>query len=45
MTFAVFVDGEGYVADVSAPSREEAVKFLMCVGYAASTIELREVVE
>lgn len=43
MSFAVYVDGEGYIGDVSAPTREGAVEFLERQGYAAGTFELREV--
>ena len=43
MSFAVYVDGEGYIGDVSAPTREGAVDFLVRQGYEAGTFELREV--
>lgn len=43
MEFAVYVDGEGYIGDVSAPTREHAVDFLVQQGYAEGTFELREV--
>jgi len=45
MTYAVYVDGEGYIGDVSAPSRVEAVRFLMGQGIDVENVELREVVE
>lgn len=43
MSFEVHVDGEGYIGDVSAPTRECAVEFLERQGYEAGTFELREV--
>lgn len=45
MSFAVYVDGEGYIGDVSAPTREGAVDFLASQGYELGTFELREVFE
>lgn len=45
MLFAVYTDQEGYIGDVSAPSREVAVKFLAGQGYAPGTFELRELVD
>jgi hypothetical protein len=45
MSFAVYVDGEGYIGDVSAPTRELAVDFVVRQGYAEGTFELREVFE
>lgn len=45
MTWAVYTDKEGYIGDVSAPSREAAVEFLAGQGYPAETIELRDLVE
>ena len=45
MTFAVYIDGEGYIGDVSAPSRAVAVEFLAGQGYQQEAIELRELVE
>lgn len=45
MTFAVYTDQEGYIGDVSAPSREAAVEFLASQGYQPETIELRELTE
>lgn len=45
MTFAVYVDGEGHIGDVSAPSRESAVDFVAGQGYEIGTFELREVIE
>ena len=45
MSFAVYVDGEGYIGDVSAPTRELAADFLARQGYEIGTFELREVFE
>lgn len=45
MCFAVYVDGEGYIGDVSAPTRASAVDFLASRGYDPETLELREVFE
>lgn len=45
MTYAVYTDQEGYIGDVSAPSREAAVAFLTDQGYDAGAIELRELAE
>lgn len=45
MTFAVYVDREGYIGDVSAPSREAAVAFLAGQGYEAEALELRELID
>jgi len=45
MTFAVYVDGEGYIGDVSGGDREDVAKFVMSMGYEAGTFELREVSE
>lgn len=45
MTFAVYINKEGYIGDVSAPSREAAVEFLNGQGYQAEEIELRELVD
>lgn len=44
MTFAVYVDKEGYIGDVSAPNREAAVDFLTGQGYDPGTVELRELI-
>ena len=44
MSFAVYVDNEGYIGDVSAPTREKAVEFLTAQGYEAGTYELRELI-
>ena len=44
MTFAVYTDQEGYIGDVSAPSREVAAEFLTSQGYRAGAFELRELV-
>lgn len=45
MTFSVFVDGAGYIGEVSAPTREVAVEFLTQQGYEPDTFELRELTE
>jgi hypothetical protein len=45
MLFAVYTDKEGYIGDVSAPSREVAVEFLAGQGYEAGDFELRELVD
>lgn len=45
MTFAVYTDKEGYIGDVSAPSRGAAVEFLTGQGYEPGTFELRELVD
>lgn len=45
MTWAVYTDKEGYIGDVSAPSREAAVEFLKGQGYAPGNVELRELWE
>lgn len=42
MTFAVYTDKDGYIGDVSAPTREAAVDFLKGQGYTAGSFELRE---
>ena len=42
MTFAVYVDQEGYIGDVTAPTREAAADFLNRQGYPAGSFELRE---
>lgn len=44
MVFALYVDGEGYVGDVSAPSRAAAVAFVARQGYEIGSFELREVI-
>jgi hypothetical protein len=45
MTWAVYVDHEGYIGDVSAPDRKTAAAFLATQGYAPGTYELRELVD
>ena len=45
MNFAVYTDLEGYIGDVSAPSREAAVDFLSGQGYLLGAFELRELTE
>ena len=44
MTFAVYVDKEGYIGDVSAPTRDAAVDFLVGQGYDPGAVELRELI-
>ena len=44
MTFAVYTDEDGYIGDVSAPTREAAMEFLDEQGYAIGTYELRELI-
>lgn len=45
MSFSVYVDIEGYIGDISAPTREVAVSFLEDQGYSLGTFELREIYE
>lgn len=45
MTYAVYLDGEGYIGDVTAPSREKAVEFLSEQGYEPGSYDLRELKE
>ena len=45
MTFAVWTNEEGYIGDVSAPTRETAAEFLTAQGYELGTFELRELTE
>lgn len=45
MDFAIYVDGEGYIGDVSAPNREAAVEFLKGRGYDPRAFEIRELVD
>ena len=42
MTYAVYLDGEGYIGDVTAPCREKAVEFLSEQGYEPGSYDLRE---
>ena len=42
MTFTLYTDGEGYIGEVSAPSREVAAEFLAQQGYEPGTFELKE---
>ena len=42
MIFAVYTDQDGYIGDVSAPTRAAAVEFLNRQGYPAGSYELRE---
>lgn len=42
MTFSVYTDQDGYIGEVSAPSREAAADFLAAQGHEAGTYELRE---
>lgn len=43
MSFSVYADNEGYIGDVSAPTREAAAEFLASQGYPLGTFELREI--
>lgn len=43
MTFSVYTDTDGYIGDVSAPTREAAVDFLTEQGYTVGSYELREI--
>lgn len=45
MTFAVYIDHEDYIGDVSAPTREKAAEFIAAQGYELGTFELRELAE
>ena len=45
MTFAVYIDHETCIGNVSAPDRESAVAFLVAQGYDEHAIELREIIE
>lgn len=45
MIFSVYVDGEDYIGEVSAPTREAAAEFLVQQGYEPYTFELRELTE
>lgn len=45
MTFAVYTDQEGYIGDVSAPTRETAAEFVEGQGYEPGSFELRELAE
>lgn len=45
MTFAVYTDADGYIGDVSAPTREAAADFLADQGYPAGSYELRELID
>lgn len=44
MTYAVYTDQEGYIGDVSAPTREAAAAFLAAQGYDLAAVELRELI-
>ena len=41
MTFAVYTDEDGYIGEVSAPTRQAAMEFLEKQGYAIGTYDLR----
>lgn len=45
MTYAVYIDQEGYIGDVSAPDRETAAAFLAGQGYNLAIVELRELIQ
>ena len=42
MTYAVYLNGEGYIGDVTAPTRDKAVEFLREQGYEPDSYDLRE---
>ena len=42
MTFSVYLDGEGYIGDVSAPDYQTAVAFLESKGIEYGTYKLCE---
>ena len=44
MVFVVYTDTDGYIGEVSAPSREAAAIFLNEQGYADGTYDLRELI-
>ena len=45
MLFALYTDEEGYTGEVTSPSREETIRFLIEVGYEPGTFEIRELIE
>lgn len=45
MLFALYTDKEGYTGEVTSPSREEAIRFLIEIGYELGTFEIRELHE
>ena len=45
MSFAVYTDQDGYIGDVTAPTREAAAAFLIEEGYQPGAFELRELAE
>ena len=45
MTFAVYTDADGYIGDVTAPTRAAAVEFLTTQGLEYDTYELREIMD
>lgn len=45
MIFAVYTDDEGYIGEVSAPDRAEAVRFLESRGIEFGTYKLCELYE
>ena len=42
MIFSIYLDGEGYIGEVSAPDRAEAVRFLESRGIEFGTYKLCE---
>ena len=42
MTFSVYTDQDGYIGEISAPTRQAAMEFLDGQGYEIGTYELRE---
>lgn len=45
MTFSVYTDADGYIGEVSAPTREAAAEFLAQQRYEPGTFELRELTD
>lgn len=45
MIFAVYTDADGYIGEVSAPTREAAADFLNEQGYPTGSYDLREIDE
>ena len=42
MIFAVYTDEDGYIGEVSAPTREATIAFLASQGHEIGTFELRK---
>ena len=45
MTYAIYTDADGYIGEVSAPDRAEAVRFLESRGIKFGTYKLCELYE